>query len=140
MERQFKMKTRLQFSLWSMLVLIVVSSIGLAAWRHRIERFKKIEKVLFNMRRGELFVRGITAIDGDYWSIAWSSDSVEDGDAIHSALDDAGDSAFGSFSRGRGGWYVHRTDFFRAQIALKRSDTIKQLGIKIVEPDLGDVE
>ena len=55
------------------------------------------------MRRGELFVRGITAIDGDYWSIAWSSDSVEDGDAIHSALDDAGVSAFGSFSRGRGG-------------------------------------
>ena len=54
------------------------------------------------MRRGELFVRGITAIDGDYWSIAWSSDSVEDGEAIHSALDDAGVSAFGSFSRGRG--------------------------------------
>ena len=134
------MKTIIRYPLWSMLALIVISSIGLAAWRYQVERFRKIENAMFELSDDELFDRGITAIDGGDWSIAWSSDSAQDIDAIQTALDDVGLSAFGSFGHGRGGWYVHRSDFFRAQMALKRNKTIKQLGIEIVEPDLDGIK
>ena len=105
----------------------------------QLERGTSIENALFKMSNQELFKIGITAIDGKDWSIAWSSDSAEDMDAIQSAFDEIGISAFGSCGHGRCGWYVDRTEFLRAQTALKRNDAIKGLGLEIVEPNFDNI-
>jgi len=100
------------------------------------ETVADLEARLFQLSDDELFEIGITAIDGNYWSVAWSNDSDTHFDAITDALATAGLSAQGSFGKGAGGWYVHRTNFFAATDALKRCGVVDDLEITIVEPTL----
>ena len=99
-----------------------------------------LEARLFRLSDDELYDIGITAIEGNYWSVAWSDDSDTHFDAITDALAAVGLAAQGSFGLGAGGWYVHRTNFFAATEALKQSEIVGSLEIRIVEPTLGNAE
>ena len=101
------------------------------------EPVSDLEARLFQLSDNEMFDIGITAIEGNYWSVAWSDDSDAHIDAITDALATVGLSAQGSFGLGAGGWYVHRTNFFAATDALKQCGVVGSLEITIVEPALG---
>ena len=62
------------------------------------EPVSDLEARLFQLSDNELFDIGITAIEGNYWSVAWSDDSDAHIDAITDALATVGLSAQGSFS------------------------------------------
>jgi hypothetical protein len=100
------------------------------------QRTSQLQSLLMKMSDDELFAVGITAVHGGLWSIAWSTDSEEDVIAINNALKKVNLSASGSFNHGRGGWYIEKGDFFVAQAALKQSQNVRRLGIRIVEPEL----
>ena len=101
------------------------------------EPVSDLEARLFQLSDNEMFDIGITAIEGNYWSVAWSDDSDAHIEAITDALATVGLSAQGSFGLGAGGWYVHRTKFFAATDALKQCGVVGSLEITIVEPALG---
>ena len=102
----------------------------------RAQRTSQLQSLLKKMSDDELFAVGITAVHGGLWSIAWSTDSEEDVIAINNALKKVNLSASGSFNHGLGGWYIEKEDFFSAQAALKQSQEVRRLGIKIVEPEI----
>jgi hypothetical protein len=83
----------------------------------------------------ELFAIGVTSTSAG-WAVAWSTDSSADADAIQGALGSVDLSASGSCGRGRCGWYVSPEEFFVAQRALLASRSVRERGIKVVEPRL----
>jgi hypothetical protein len=83
----------------------------------------------------ERFAIGVTSTD-EGWAVAWSTDSSADADAIQGALRSKGLSALGSCGRGHCGWYVSPDEFFVAQRALLDSRSVRERGIKVVEPRL----
>lgn len=98
-----------------------------------------LELLLSKLNERELEGVGITEVGEPgalQWAVAFSDDSTESMKAINAALKPVNVEPYGSFGRGRGGWYVNKADFFKAQVALQASPEVHACGVTIVKPKL----
>jgi hypothetical protein len=98
---------------------------------------RAMQMVLFKLTSAELTGIGVTQVqlpDRHIWCVAFSSDSEQVRQAVHTALDPVGVGAGESCSRGYAGWYVNREQFFTARRALLEAAGLRELGVVVVEP------